>query len=60
MRPTLIAQYAVNENTEFSDVSVAARMFQLMKYSNKDFLRAISIVVGWDPIVSSQVFKSTL
>ena len=55
-----LSQYAVNENTEFPEVSVAARMFQLMNYSNKDFLRASIIVGGWDPVVGPQVFELTL
>ena len=39
---------------------MAARMFQLMKYSNKDFLRVIIIVVGCDLVDSPWVFESTL
>ena len=40
---------------------MAARMFQLMKYSNKDFLRVIIIVVGCCDLVDSPwVFESTL
>ena len=39
---------------------MAARIFQLMKYSNKDFLKVIIIVVGCDPFVSPWVFESTL
>ena len=35
-------------------------MFQLIKYSNKDFLRVIIVVVGCDPIVSPWVFESNL
>lgn len=55
-----LSQYAVNENLEFPEVSVAARMFQIMNYSNKEFLRASIIVGGWDPVAGSQVFELTL
>ena len=39
---------------------MAVRIFQFMKYSNKDFLRVIIIVVGCDPVVNPWVFESTL
>lgn len=55
-----LSQYAVNENLEFPEVSVAARMFQIMNYSNKDFLRASIIVGGWDAVVGPQVFELTM
>ena len=38
---------------------MAARMFQLMKYSNKDFLRVIIIVVDCNLVVSPWEFEST-
>ncbi|OMJ70698.1 hypothetical protein SteCoe_31259 [Stentor coeruleus] len=55
-----LSQYAVNENSEYPEVGVAARLFQVMNYSNKDFLRASIIVAGWDPVQGPQVYEIPL
>jgi 20S proteasome subunit beta 1 len=55
-----LSQYAVNEKTNLPEVGVAARLFQVISYSNKDFLRAGIILAGWDEVSGPQVYEITL
>ena len=55
-----LSQYAVNEQSNSPEVGVAARLFQVMAYSNKDFLRAGIIIAGWDEVAGPQVFEVVL
>lgn len=54
-----LAMHAV-ELGRLPHVKTAARLFQQVMYSNKDYLEASIVIGGWDPYEGSQVYALPL